>query len=74
MQLTREQQPALSLFAVGMIGTGILAYFVGLIDNQFDLLDSGKVTAFDGTIASGGIAKDIVKVFAAAKLPTQAKK
>jgi hypothetical protein len=24
MQLTREQQPALSLFAVGMIGMGIL--------------------------------------------------
>ncbi len=27
------------------------------------VLGSGKVTAFDGTIASGGIAKDIVKIF-----------
>jgi hypothetical protein len=38
------------------------------------VLNSGKVTAFDGTIASGGIAKDIVKVFAAAKLPVQSKR
>jgi len=34
------------------------------------VLDSGKVTAFDGTIASGGLAKDIVRFFAAARLPT----
>ena len=33
------------------------------------VLGSGKVTAFDGTIASGGIAKDIVKIFSAARLP-----
>ena len=33
------------------------------------VLDSGKVTAFDGTIASGGLAKDIVKFFAAVRLP-----
>jgi hypothetical protein len=33
------------------------------------VLDSGKVTAFDGTIASGGLAKHIVKFFAAARLP-----
>jgi hypothetical protein len=33
------------------------------------VLDSGKVTAFDGTIASGGLAKDIVKFFVAARLP-----
>jgi S1-C subfamily serine protease len=33
------------------------------------VLDSGKVTAFDGTIASGGIAKDLVKFFAASKIP-----
>jgi hypothetical protein len=34
------------------------------------VLDSGKVTAFDGTIASGGLAKDIVKFFAAARVPS----
>ena len=33
------------------------------------VLDSGKITAFDGTIASGGIAKDLVKFFAALKIP-----
>lgn len=33
------------------------------------VLDSGKVTAFDGTIASGGIAKDIVKFLSAAHAP-----
>lgn len=31
------------------------------------VLGSGKVTALDGTIASDGIAKDIVKIFAAAR-------
>jgi hypothetical protein len=35
---------------------------------------AGKVTAFDGTIASGGLAKDIVKIFAAARLPAPSKK
>jgi hypothetical protein len=33
------------------------------------VLGSGKVTAFDGTIASGGLAKDIVKIFATVRLP-----
>jgi hypothetical protein len=34
------------------------------------VLGSGKVTAFDGTIASGGLAKDIVKIFSTVRLPT----
>ena len=38
------------------------------------VLGSGKQTAFDGTIASGGLAKDIVKIFAAARLPPAALK
>lgn len=38
------------------------------------VLGSGKVTAFDGTIASGALAKDIVKIFAAARLPESPKK
>jgi hypothetical protein len=38
------------------------------------LLGSGKVTAFDGTIASGGLAKDIVKIFSDARLPEPPKK
>jgi len=38
------------------------------------VLGSGKVTAFDGTIASGGLAKDIVKIFSAARLPEPPKK
>jgi hypothetical protein len=38
------------------------------------ILGSGKVTAFDGTIASDGLAKDIVKIFASAKLPPASKK
>lgn len=33
------------------------------------ILGSGKVTAFDGTIASGGLAKDIVKILSSARLP-----
>jgi hypothetical protein len=37
------------------------------------VLGSGKVTAFDGTIASGGLAKDIVKIFAAVRLPPPSK-
>ncbi|HEY6248660.1 MAG TPA: S1C family serine protease [Candidatus Angelobacter sp.] len=45
-----------------------------IIDKKTSIvLDSGKVTAFDGTIASGGIAKDIVKIFASVKLPPQSK-
>jgi hypothetical protein len=38
------------------------------------VLGSGKVTAFDGTIASGGLAKDIVNIFSAARLPAPPKK
>ena len=38
------------------------------------VLGAGKVTAFDGTIASGGIAKDIVKIFAAVQNPPIEKK
>jgi S1-C subfamily serine protease len=38
------------------------------------LLGSGKVTAFDGTIASGGIAKEVVKIFSASRVaPSPAK-
>lgn len=38
------------------------------------LLGAGKVTAFDGTSASGSLANDIVKIFAAARLtPTETK-
>ena len=32
------------------------------------ILGAGKVTAFDGTIASGGLAKEIVKIFSTARL------
>ena len=38
------------------------------------VLGSGKVTAFDGTIASDGIADDIDKIFAADRLPKPEKK
>lgn len=38
------------------------------------ILGSGKVTAFDGTIASGGLATDIVKILASARLKEAAKK
>jgi hypothetical protein len=37
------------------------------------VLASGKVTAFDGTIASGGLATDIIKIFSAARIPTAPK-
>lgn len=37
------------------------------------VLGAGKVTAFDGTIASGGLAKDIVKIFSAARSPAPVK-
>jgi hypothetical protein len=37
------------------------------------VLGSGKVTAFDGTIASPDLAKNIVKIFADARLPAPAK-
>lgn len=38
------------------------------------VLGSGKETAFDGTIASGPMASDIVKIFAAVRLPQPPKK
>lgn len=38
------------------------------------VLDSGKVTAFDGTIASGGIAKDVVKYFSSIRIPVSESK
>ena len=38
------------------------------------VLGSGKVTAFDGTIASGGLAKEIVGILVAARLPPPPKK
>lgn len=38
------------------------------------VLGAGKATAFDGTIASGGIAKDLIKIFSAARLPQQSKR
>ena len=37
------------------------------------ILASGKQTAFDGTIASGGLAKQIVSIFTAARNPSAAK-
>jgi hypothetical protein len=37
------------------------------------VLGSGKVTAFDGTIASGGLAKDIVDIFSTARLTAPVK-
>jgi hypothetical protein len=41
-----------------------------IVDKRTSMvLGSGKVTAFDGTIASGGIAKNIVKIFCAVRLP-----
>jgi hypothetical protein len=40
-----------------------------IVDKRTSIvLSAGKVTAYDGTIASGGLAKDIVKIFAAARL------
>ena len=45
-----------------------------IIDKKTSIvLDSGKVTALDGTIASGGIAKDIVKFFSSARLTPESK-
>ncbi len=41
-----------------------------IVDKRTSIvLGSGKVTAFDGTIASGGLAKDIVKIFGKARVP-----
>ena len=38
------------------------------------MLKAGKVTAIDGTVASGRIAKDIVKIFLSAQFPMPTKK
>ena len=46
-----------------------------VIDKKTSIvLDSGKVTAFDGVIASEGIARDLVKFFATARLPVASSK
>jgi hypothetical protein len=46
-----------------------------IVDKRTSIvLGSGKVTAFDGTIASGGIAKDIIKIFSAVRIPPSPKK
>jgi putative serine protease PepD len=45
-----------------------------IVDKKTSIvLDSGKVTAIDGTVASDGLARDIVKAFAAVRLPVAAK-
>jgi hypothetical protein len=45
-----------------------------IIDKSTSIvLGSGKVTAFDGTIASDFIAKDIIKIFTAARIPPSPK-
>ncbi len=45
-----------------------------LLDKKTSIvLASGKVTAFDGTIASDGLAENIVKIFAAERLPATIK-
>jgi hypothetical protein len=46
-----------------------------LIDKRTSiLLGSGQATAFDGTIASNGLADDIVKIFSAARIAPQGQK
>jgi hypothetical protein len=46
-----------------------------IVDKRTSIvLGSGKVTAFDGTIASGGIAKDIIKIFTEVRIPPSPKK
>ena len=45
-----------------------------IVDKKTSIvLGSGKVTAFDGTAASGGLAKDFVKIFAQQRLPSTPK-
>jgi hypothetical protein len=45
-----------------------------IVDKRTSIvLGSGKVTAFDRTIASGRIAKDIVKIFSAVRFPASSK-
>ncbi len=46
-----------------------------IVDKRTSIvLGSGKVTAWDGTTASGPLAKDIIKIFLAARLPQPASK
>ena len=46
-----------------------------IVDKKTSIvLGSGKVTAFDGTIASDGIAKDIVNIFFAARVRPSSEK
>jgi hypothetical protein len=46
-----------------------------IVDKRTSIvLGSGKVTAFDGTIASGRIAKEIVKLFSAVRFPASSTK
>lgn len=48
--------------------------FVILDKRTSIILGSGKVTAFDGNIASDGLAKDITKIFKAARAPNSPSK
>ena len=53
----------------------LLVHTFVIIDKKTSIiLASVKVTAFDGTIASNGLAKDIVKIFATARIPSPPKK
>jgi hypothetical protein len=46
-----------------------------IVDKRTSIvLGSGKVTAFDGTIASSGIASDMVKIFSAVRIAPSPKK
>jgi hypothetical protein len=46
-----------------------------IVDKKTSIvLGSGKVTAFDGTIASGRLAKEITTIFAQARIPASPKK
>jgi hypothetical protein len=46
-----------------------------IVDKKTSIvLGSGKVTAFDGNIASGGLAKDIVNIFSTARFPPSSNK
>jgi S1-C subfamily serine protease len=46
-----------------------------IVDKRTSIvLGSGKVTAFDGTLASDGIADNIVKIFSEVRIPSASKK
>lgn len=74
--LTIVQDPRVADLLIG-IDRPLFTYvhtFV-IVDKKTSIvLGSGKVTAWDGTIASGPLAKDIVKIFAAARLSQPLKK